>query len=46
VVIPVDLDLATLKPKAEDILNAITPNTKIVFAAHMYGAKFDLEYIS
>lgn len=44
--VPVDLDLATLAASAESIEQAITPRTKLLVVAMVYGTRYSLEAIS
>ena len=36
--IPLDLDVNSLAPAIEELEKKITPNTKIIMFAHIYGA--------
>ena len=46
VAVPVDLDIDTLAPKAEQIESLITDKTKLVLVAHLFGSTIDLEAIA
>lgn len=41
-VIPVDVDPATLAPRAADIERLVTPATRAVLVAHLFGTRVDL----
>eukprot|EP00743_Colponemidia_sp_Colp-15_P005348 GILK01005750.1.p1 GENE.GILK01005750.1~~GILK01005750.1.p1 ORF type:complete len:424 (+),score=54.88 GILK01005750.1:45-1316(+) len=41
--VPVDIDFDTLAPAVEDIERLITPNTKILLLAHIYGTRFCMD---
>ena len=43
--VPVEPDLKTFNITAENIVNAITPNTKAIIAVHLYGHPVDLDSI-
>ncbi len=45
VVVPVDLDIATLEVNAVQLRRALTPRTRLVVAAHLYGARMDMERV-
>jgi dTDP-4-amino-4,6-dideoxygalactose transaminase len=40
--VPVDLDIATLAPKVEDVKKAIGPNTKAILFAYIFGNTYDI----
>lgn len=40
--VPVDLELATLAPPAAALERALTPRTRALLVAHLFGARFDL----
>ena len=40
--IPVDLDGATLGPHVELLESALSPRTRVVLVAHLFGGRFDL----
>jgi 1-acyl-sn-glycerol-3-phosphate acyltransferase len=40
--LPVDLDPATLAPRTDLLERAITPRTKLIVLAHLFGARADL----
>jgi perosamine synthetase len=41
--IPVDLDTATLGPRVELLEGALSPRTRAVLVAHLFGGRFDLD---
>lgn len=43
VVVPVDLDLATLSPRLELAERLVTPKTRAVLVAHLFGGRFAME---
>jgi len=43
--LPVDLDLQTLEICTEELQEAITPKTRIVLVAHLFGARMEMEPI-
>jgi dTDP-4-amino-4,6-dideoxygalactose transaminase len=45
VTVPIDLDLATLAPLTDSIEAAITPRTRAIVIAHLFGARIPLEPI-
>ncbi len=45
VAVPVDLDPTTMQPDAESIQRAITPRTKAILVAHLFGTILDLDAI-
>ena len=42
-IVPVDLDMRTLEVKPEALKKAITPNTRLIVAAHLFGARMDMD---
>ena len=40
--VPVDLDVETLAPRREELDAALTPRTRALLVAHLFGARFDL----
>jgi dTDP-4-amino-4,6-dideoxygalactose transaminase len=40
--IPVDLDLATLAPRVDLAKRAVTPQTRMVLVAHLFGSRIEL----
>ena len=40
--IPVDLDAATLRPRIVLLEGALSPRTRVVLVAHLFGGRFDL----
>jgi perosamine synthetase len=40
--VPVDLDLATLTPRAELLGRAVSPRTRAILVAHLFGGRVDL----
>jgi dTDP-4-amino-4,6-dideoxygalactose transaminase len=40
--VPVDLDLDTMAPRGEELEAALTPRTRALLVAHLFGARFDL----
>ena len=44
-IVPVDLDLQTLEIRTDDLQEAITPKTRIVLVAHLFGARMEMEPI-
>jgi perosamine synthetase len=44
--VPVDLDLATLAPRIEDLERACTPRTRAVMIVHLYGGRIDLRPVA
>jgi dTDP-4-amino-4,6-dideoxygalactose transaminase len=42
VAVPVDLDLETLAPRSELLERALTPRTRLLVVAHLFGARADL----
>lgn len=45
-VVPVDLILNTLQVDTAQLLEAISPNTRVVVVAHLFGSLMDMEAIS
>ena len=43
VAVPVDLDVATLAPRLELAERLVTPRTRAVLVAHLFGGRFDME---
>ncbi|MEO5814122.1 MAG: DegT/DnrJ/EryC1/StrS family aminotransferase [Gemmatimonadaceae bacterium] len=43
--VPVDIDLATLAIDADDVRSAITPRTKAILVAHVFGSRMPLDEI-
>ncbi len=43
--VPVDLDVRTLAPKLDAIRRAITPKTKAIVVAHLFGSRVPMEPI-
>jgi len=44
--VPVDIDLATTAPRMESLEGAVTPRTRAVLGAHLFGARFDLTEVA
>jgi len=44
--VPVDLDTATLEPRIKLLQRALSPRTRAVLVAHLFGSRFDLEPIA
>ena len=42
VVVPVDLEIPTLQVRLDLLRRAITPRTRLIVAAHLYGARMDM----
>lgn len=40
--VPVDLDLDTMAPRRDELEAAVTPRTRALLVAHLFGARFDL----
>jgi perosamine synthetase len=45
-VLPVDLDTETLAPRLDALEQAVTPQTRVLIVAHLFGARLDLEPIA
>ncbi|HEY3901333.1 MAG TPA: DegT/DnrJ/EryC1/StrS family aminotransferase [Chthoniobacter sp.] len=41
--VPVDLDMSTLSVTAGALRNAVTPQTKAIVVAHLFGSRMDME---
>ncbi|MBN78774.1 MAG: hypothetical protein CMJ70_01435 [Planctomycetaceae bacterium] len=41
-IVPIDLDLETLEINADELRRAITPKTRLVLIAHLFGARLDM----
>ncbi len=41
--IPVDVDLATMEILTDELEDAITPRTRLVLVAHLFGSRMDLD---
>ena len=44
--LPVELDAATLAPRADALEQALTARTRIVLVAHLFGSRCDLEAVA
>lgn len=44
--VPIDLDPATMAPRLHVLRRAITPATKAILAAHLFGGRIELENIA
>ena len=44
--IPVEISLSSLMPSVEDIKRQITPKTKAIVVAYVYGVTYDCNYIA
>ncbi|HEV2927732.1 MAG TPA: DegT/DnrJ/EryC1/StrS family aminotransferase, partial [Propionibacteriaceae bacterium] len=44
--VPVDLDLATLAPRVEDLEIEYTPRTRAVLVVHLFGGRIDLRPVA
>jgi perosamine synthetase len=44
-IVPVDLDLQTLELHPDELREAITPKTRLVLVAHLFGARMNLDPI-
>ena len=42
-IVPADLNMRTLEVKPAALKKAITPNTRLVVAAHLFGARMDMD---
>ena len=40
--VPVDLETPTLEPQCELLDKALTPSTRVILVAHLFGGRFDL----
>lgn len=40
--VPLDLDIATMKPCVEDLKKALSPKTKAVLFAYIFGVTYDI----
>ena len=40
--VPVDLDVATLAPRADLVERSVTPKTRMILVAHLFGGRVDL----
>jgi perosamine synthetase len=40
--VPVDLETSTLEPQCELLKEAISPRTRVILVAHLFGGRFDL----
>jgi perosamine synthetase len=40
--VPVDLDVGTMSPRRDELESAVTPRTRALVVAHLFGARFDL----
>ena len=40
--VPLDIDAASLRPTVEDVRQAITPRTRAIVVAHLFGTRVDL----
>src|SRR6185369_11602384 len=45
VLVPVDIDLSTLAIDADDVRTAITPRTKAILVAHIFGSRMPLDEV-
>jgi perosamine synthetase len=43
--VPVDVDLATMAPRLEALERAITPQSRVFVAAHLFGARMDFDAV-
>jgi dTDP-4-amino-4,6-dideoxygalactose transaminase len=46
VLVPVDIDLATLAIDADDVRGAITPRTTAILVAHLFGSRMPLDDVA
>jgi len=46
VAIPVEISLSNLMPNVEDIKKLITPRTKAIVLAYVFGVTYDCSYIA
>jgi len=44
--IPVDIGLETTAPRLESLEHAVTPRTRAILVAHLFGARFDLAEVA
>src|SRR5918997_7215245 len=44
--VPVDLDTTTLEPRIKLLQRALSPRTRTVLVAHLFGSRFDLDPIA
>ena len=44
-IVPVDLDFQTLEIRTDELHQAITPETRMVLVAHLFGARMEMESI-
>ena len=44
-IVPVDVNLRTMEISGDDIAAAITPHTRLVLVAHLFGTRMDLSLI-
>lgn len=44
--VPVDVDIATMEPRAGSLLSALTPRSRVLVVAHLFGGRFDLQAAS
>jgi perosamine synthetase len=44
--VPVDLDTTTLEPRIKLLQRALSPRTRAVLVAHLFGSRFDLDPIA
>ena len=44
--VPVDVDLATMSPGKDELAAALTPRTRALLVAHLFGARFDLTEVA
>jgi dTDP-4-amino-4,6-dideoxygalactose transaminase len=44
--VPIDLDLSTMAPRAELVRAAVTPSTRLLLVAHLFGGRITLEPIA
>ena len=40
--VPLDIDAASLRPTVEDVRKAVTPRTRAIVVAHLFGTRVDL----
>ena len=40
--VPLDIDAGSLRPTLEDVRQAITPRTRVIVVAHLFGTRVDL----